>query len=78
MTIVSGILVSIPDRYAKNVKIADVLYLLKVVSIPDRYAKNPKAKELVRWQTLVFQFLIGTLKTAHCAVTAASTGCFNS
>ena len=55
-------LVSIPDRYAKNPVGYSYQFLPSKVSIPDRYAKNET--DLSKCLDLImFQFLIGTLKT---------------
>ena len=55
-------LVSIPDRYAKNFLMSPGVIPISSVSIPDRYAKNNN-KRTGEVKRVVFQFLIGTLKT---------------
>ena len=54
--------VSIPHRYAKNVTLIKLADTYRAVSIPHRYAKNETEIENAS-RIVVFQFLIGTLKT---------------
>ncbi|KUK53374.1 MAG: hypothetical protein XD78_1245 [Desulfotomaculum sp. 46_296] len=55
--------VSIPHRQAKNVNTPTACGMVSIVSIPHRQAKNEELASLAGYDEVVFQFLIGRLKT---------------
>ncbi len=68
--------VSIPRRYAKNLPAGQLSFPVYFVSIPRRYAKNIKVRCSLRVH-LMFQSLVGTLKTEMPEGLSGTKSCFN-